>query len=87
MAEENEATSIVTRVLAGTYDNVGDFMADVETASSSIMAQNQVKDGLLNGTRQVPLSAEDRRLIASVLAFKKLLNNLVLREYLQRPST
>lgn len=51
------------------------------------MAQNQVKDGLLNGTRQVPLSAEDRRLIASVLAFKKLLNNLVLREYLQRPST
>lgn len=86
MAEENEATSIVTRVLAGTYDNVGDFMADVETASSSIMTQNEVKEGLLNGTRQVPLSAEDRRLIARVLAFKKLLNNLVLREYLQRPS-
>lgn len=86
VAEESEATSIVTRVQAGIYDHVGEFMADVETASSSILAQSQVKEGLPNGTRQSLLSVEDRRLNARILAFKKLLNNLILREYLQRPS-
>ena len=84
--EETEATSIVTRVHAGTYDSIRDFMTDVETASSAFLAQSQVNEGHLRGTRHALLSAEDRQLVARILAFKKLLNNLVLREYLQRPS-
>lgn len=58
----------------------------MDTASSSILAQSRVDGPVLNGTRQFLPSAEDRQLFARVLAFKKLLSNLVLREYLQKPS-
>ncbi|KAI9871730.1 MAG: hypothetical protein M1830_002523, partial [Pleopsidium flavum] len=84
--EETEATSIANRIDAGTYSSTGDLSADVETATSTILAQLQLKDGLLNGSRQLLLSTEDRQLVASALAFKKLLNSLVLREIIQRPA-
>lgn len=85
-AEETGPTSVATRIDAGTYESIGDLITDVETASLTILAQVQLKDGLLNGTRQSLLSAEDRQLVASALALKKLLNSLVLREIIQRPS-
>ncbi len=61
-------------------------MTDVETASSSILAHAQNKDGLMYGTRQSIQSAEDRQLVGHIMAFKKVINNLFLREYIQNPS-
>ena len=84
-AEGKDATSIVERVDAGIYDSIGDLLADVETASSAVLAQAQIKDGFPNAAQQSLLSAADRQLVARILAFKKILNNLILREYMQKP--
>lgn len=60
-------------------------MADVELASSIALAPLHSKDEALTGTRQSSILTEDRQLVTRGLAFKKMLNTLVLREIVQRP--
>ncbi|KAH0537336.1 hypothetical protein FGG08_005852 [Glutinoglossum americanum] len=82
--------TITSKLNFGTYASWGELVADVEAASSAILAVLQSKNSLPNGTvshRHYPLLPDDENLTAGILAFKKTFNNIIARERMQRPPT
>jgi hypothetical protein len=88
--EHSTNATITSKLNLGTYMNWGELVADVEAASSAVLAIFQSKNSLPNGTvshRHYPPLPDDEGLTASILAFKKTFNNIIARERMQRPST
>ncbi|KAI9822373.1 MAG: hypothetical protein M1827_000092 [Pycnora praestabilis] len=82
-------TSIGSRLLSGSYSSLDELMVDIDMVSSQILTTVQPKDShtsLMTQVRPSPLSLENEKSIASVLAFKKALNSILLREKIQRPN-
>ncbi|KAI9779611.1 MAG: hypothetical protein M1839_007276 [Geoglossum umbratile] len=90
VSEHGTNVTITSKLSLGAYTNWNELVADVETATSAILAVPQSKNNLPNGTvphRHYPPLPDDEKLTASVLAFKKTFNNIITRERIQRPSS
>ncbi|KAH0566376.1 hypothetical protein GP486_000234 [Trichoglossum hirsutum] len=90
VSEHSTNVTIASKLNLGTYMNWDELVADVEAASSAVLAMFQSKNSLPNGTvshRHYPPLPDDEGLTASILAFKKTFNSIIARERMQRPPT
>ena len=84
LSEPGEKTTIISLIQSDAYDSVEELITDVGTAISIVVGEIQAKSDGVNAARQ-PLSNEDQNRLSRASAFKKQLNNIVLREMIQRP--
>ncbi|KAI9725052.1 MAG: hypothetical protein M1812_000328 [Candelaria pacifica] len=83
LSDTSDQPTIALRLASKTYSAIVELVDDVERASNSICAALAPEDRHVNGavhTRQLPPTTESKQVVESVLAFKQLLNNLVLRK-------
>ncbi|KAF2815482.1 uncharacterized protein BDZ99DRAFT_516200 [Mytilinidion resinicola] len=85
LTPSDSPTSITSRLRDGTYNSLADLASDVELAASDIISTITPAEPATNGAvqRHAP-SPEETRLYAGVLAFQKVLRNIVTRENQRR---
>ncbi|KAI9829570.1 MAG: hypothetical protein M1819_006075 [Sarea resinae] len=88
-SEAADHTTIASKVESGSYTSLEEFNSDIESASALILAAVQPKEQPMNGLihQRQPIAPEDKKVLAGVLAFKKLFNSLVMRQNTLRPTT
>lgn len=79
LAQSSNPTTINDRIHNGSYDSLQGLERDVESATSEILASN--------GSSGVPETLEETKLQAKVLAFQKMLKNLIDRQEARRLQT
>jgi hypothetical protein len=82
----NEPTTIATLIQNGQYDSFESLVKDVELASSEVLPSlNDSEAAVFSTSQNEPqVGLNDTRLLAKVLAFKKILKTLVSRAQKQR---
>ena len=83
LSEAPGPITIASQIQSGTYENIEELLADVDTAASKIISE--VQGGIPNGAEAPTSINKHLQHTTRASAFKKELRNIVLREALQRP--
>ncbi|KAJ9666473.1 hypothetical protein H2201_003395 [Coniosporium apollinis] len=92
LSQSSEPTSIAARLQQGTYSSLDELVEDVDAASSALLellkAREAAKSPGKGSKHDRPTpehSLQDTRLITGTLAFKKVLNDIILRQSQIKP--
>ncbi|EON68927.1 hypothetical protein W97_08185 [Coniosporium apollinis CBS 100218] len=92
LSQSSEPTSIAARLQEGTYSSLDELVEDVDAASSALLEPLKAREAAKSPgkgskhDRPTPEhSPQDTRLITGTLAFKKVLNDIILRRSQIKP--